>query len=453
MAERMRVLYVDDDSEFLTLTVEELEQANEAFDVSTAENATLARKTLDSTDVECIVCDYKMPGQDGLDFLSDIRDEYPSLPFILYTGKGSEEVASEAFSAGATEYVQKDSSTSQYTVLANRIENAVAQYRAEKRSERARRRRKQMLDRFFDGYFAFDESLDVQEVNESAASFLGLSRDEILGANYTEVLDADSVYEACKEALANDEPQRVEKVAGFKQGHWVEARMFPVGDGLTVYFRDVTAQAEYEHALERQNERLEQCTRIVSHDLRNPLNVAQLRVTLLQDESDSPHLDAIERAHDRMETIVDETLILARQDETMIQKERVNVETAAQNSWEEVPTADATLVIEDPPVVTADPDRLQHVFENLYRNAVTHAGETVCLEVDSCKEGFYVADDGPGIPDKIADTLFEFGVTSDEDGTGYGLAIVEEVIDAHDWNIEVAESESGGARFEVTGIE
>jgi PAS domain S-box-containing protein len=71
-----------------------------------------------------------MPNQNGIEFLRSVREIYPDLPFILFTGKGSEEVASEAISAGVSDYLQKESGTDQYTVLANRIANLVSQYRA-----------------------------------------------------------------------------------------------------------------------------------------------------------------------------------------------------------------------------------------------------------------------------------------------------------------------------------
>ncbi len=67
--------------------------------------------------------------------------------------------------------------------------------------------------------------------------------------------------------------------------------------------------------------------------------------------------------------------------------------------------------------------------------------------------GFYVADDGPGIPEDERDEVFERGYTTSDDGTGFGLAIVSEIVDAHGGRITVAESEDGGVRFDVTGVQ
>ena len=102
----------------------------------------------------------------------------------------------------------------------------------------------------------------------------------------------------------------------------------------------------------------------------------------------------------------------------------------------------------------ADERRLQRLFENLYRNAVEHGGEDVTVTVgDIDGEGFFVADDGPGIPPDERDRVFQSGYSGDEDGTGFGLAIVERIVEAHGWAIHVTESDTGGARFEITGLE
>lgn len=102
--------------------------------------------------------------------------------------------------------------------------------------------------------------------------------------------------------------------------------------------------------------------------------------------------------------------------------------------------------------VRADRSRLRQLVANLLRNAVAHGGETVTITVGELDEGFYVEDDGPGIPQKTLDTVFEGGYSTSEDGTGFGLSIVKQVAEAHGWTVGVTEGANGGARFEITGV-
>jgi PAS domain S-box-containing protein len=210
---------------------------------------------------------------------------------------------------------------------------------------------------------------------------------------------------------------------------------------------------ERERQLRRENERLEEFASIVSHDLQNPLMVAQGRASAAIEDCDSEHLPYVERSLDRMERIIDDTLTLARAGMTVGETERVAVDRLAEKCWAAIDTAEAELRVGDVPPVDADPDRLRHVFENLYRNAVEHAGPNATVRVGPLAAGFFVEDTGSGIPPDRREDVFEPGHTTAEDGTGFGLAIVADIVEAHGWTIDATESDDGGARFEVTGIE
>lgn len=223
--------------------------------------------------------------------------------------------------------------------------------------------------------------------------------------------------------------------------------------GRVWFFRDITERVEYEEKLENQNDRLEEFASVASHDLRNPLSVAQGRLELARDESDNPHLDAIDQAHDRMEAIITDILTIARDGNEGVEVDSVSLQTVGETSWGHVDTQNASLSIVTDKIILADERRLIQILENLFRNAVDHGGKDVTVTVGDLEEGFYVEDDGPGIPVDEREEVFEAGFSTDAEGTGFGLNIVQEISKAHGWEVEVTEGQSGGARIEFNGVE
>ncbi|MGM0448357.1 MAG: ATP-binding protein [Methanobacteriota archaeon] len=215
-----------------------------------------------------------------------------------------------------------------------------------------------------------------------------------------------------------------------------------------------------EEEVARERDRLEEFASLVSHDLRSPLNVAAGNLEIvsdrLADESiDVEELGAVKRSLDRMDALIEDLLALARQGSGIDGTEPVPLADLVAECWETVDTESATLSVETDAVVAADRSRLRQALENLFGNAVTHAGPAVTVAVGALPDGdgFYVEDDGTGIDPANREEVFEAGVTSDPDGTGFGLKIVAEVVEAHDWTVELAESETGGARFEFRGVD
>ncbi len=211
----------------------------------------------------------------------------------------------------------------------------------------------------------------------------------------------------------------------------------------------LTAQREQ---LRQQNERLDRFASAVSHDLRNPLTVARGALERYRETGDESALDDVAYGHERMADIIDDVLTLARADGDVDATERLGLAPIAEDAWAGVDTDDLSLSVRTDATVEADPGRLRRLLENLFRNAAEHAdGATVVRvgDVDDA-DGFSVADDGPGFPD---DDVFEHGYTTAEEGTGFGLAIVEELAGAHGWSITGTDSVEGGARVEVTGVD
>ncbi len=204
-----------------------------------------------------------------------------------------------------------------------------------------------------------------------------------------------------------------------------------------------------ERERERQNERLEEFASVVSHDLRNPLGVARGRLELANEENPTEHDEDIQWALSRMDSLIEDLLALARQGAVVDETSVVSLESVARAAWTGIESGPATLVVEDElGEIEADADRLARLFENLFRNAIEHSTHEVSVRVGRFSEGFFVADNGPGIPERERERVFESGYSTGK-GTGLGLAIVRTIAEAHGWEVSISRSEAGGACFEV----
>jgi signal transduction histidine kinase len=328
----------------------------------------------------------------------------------------------------------------------------------------------------------------VVNVNEQAVPFLTVDPDEAIGSSVGEVLRPFAVPPAPR----SGEPESDrEVVTDPETGRAYQRTGTPLTDcdgilmGQLVVLQDITERVRRERRLRQQNEQLEEFASVVSHDLRNPLNVISARSQLARETGEAEHFDALDRATDRMDRLIDDLLQLARQGQTVDETERVSLRAVAEDAWSLVNAPEADLRIESDMYVEADRDRLQQAFENLFRNAIDHGGQDVSLVVepldydaengvltesddegegeerDHTRAGFAVEDDGPGIPAEERDRVFDYGHTTEADGTGFGLAIVKEIVEAHGWEIQAVDgdlasshdgTEYGGARFEITGV-
>jgi signal transduction histidine kinase len=204
----------------------------------------------------------------------------------------------------------------------------------------------------------------------------------------------------------------------------------------------------------RRAERLERFASFVSHDLRGPISVLHGRLDMAEETGDPAQFDACREAVDRMDTMIDDLLALARAGDAAEDREPVPLADAVRRAWETV-GGEGRLAVETDRTLSADPGPLDQLLTNLLRNAVQHGapdGGPVAVEVGDTPDGFYVADDGPGVPRDERASVFERGYTTETGGTGFGLAIVEAVADAHGWTVRVEESATGGARVEVRGV-
>ena len=207
--------------------------------------------------------------------------------------------------------------------------------------------------------------------------------------------------------------------------------------------------------LREQNERLDEFAGIVAHDLRNPLSGAIGFLELAQDQVSGQVADFLDRVRgslSRMETMIAECLMLAKEGTDVGERAHVDLDAVVREAWDGVRTRDATLSVDVSPdaTVLADEMRLRRLFENLFRNCVEHGGPDVAVTVTGDGDGFAVADDGPGLPDDVERAL----TAADADNIksfGLGLLVVQRVISGHGWDLAV-ESGADGTRIAVSDV-
>lgn len=316
-----------------------------------------------------------------------------------------------------------------------------------------------LAESFPDGaVYLIDENFEHVRARGEALERADLSPTDIEGHTPHEVFPDELADEACEhyEQAFNGNKTTFERKY---RGEHYRVRVTPVRvdenevDYVMAVAQSITEHVENKRRLEQQNKQLDEFVSVVSHDLRSPLSVAEGNLELLREECDSDRIESIGSALTRMDNLIDDLLQLARTGDGISDREQVNLANLFQNCWRNIETTDATIQINVDGTVQADKGRLSQVFENLMRNAIEHTEQTVTVTVGELEDGFYIADDGDGIPEDERDDVFEAGYTTADDGIGFGLSIVSDIVEAHGWEIHLTESTEGGARFEITGVE
>ncbi|WP_435359224.1 ATP-binding protein [Haloarchaeobius sp. DFWS5] len=344
-----------------------------------------------------------------------------------------------------------------------------------------------------DVFYVFNDELELTRWNDRLATVSGYTDEELAGLSLEEIVaenDREVVVSSFQRVLSDGGTAQVEATFVAKNGldvpyEFTAARLQNSGDerpAVVGMGRDVTDRA-LRRELTRQNERLEKFASIVSHDLRNPLTVANLNLDLGRDTGDDEYFEKVDRALGRMNDLIEDLLALARKGQVVGEVEPVSLSSAVKTSWSNVDSGTATLELVDSAVILADEPRLSDLLVNLFRNAVEHGstspqqaedavehgsngsqnesadttehddgGSTIRVGLLDDDSGFFVEDDGVGIPEKEREKVFEYGYSTSEEGTGFGLAIVQSIAEAHGWTVSLTESDTGGARFEVRGI-
>ncbi|MBV0902855.1 PAS domain S-box protein [Haloarcula salina] len=319
------------------------------------------------------------------------------------------------------------------------------------------------------GVLITDVDGTIEYVNDAFETISGYTAAEAVGETPALLKSGahdQAFYRALWETVLAGDVWQGEVVNERKGGerYVIDQTIAPItdSDGETTGFvainRDITDIKQYERELEAQNERLKQYGQTVAHDLRNPLTplyaeVDRLRALMDDDEVDAESVrercDSIDEIVRRMEALIDDLLTMAEQGQLVLHPEAVSLEEVATAAWAQIETPNASLDVDSTPI-QADHDRVIEMLSNLFRNAIEHGGDAVHVRIGPLdfEEGFFVADDGPGIPAAERERVLDRGYTTDESGTGFGLAIVDQIADAHGWSVSVTEGRTGGARFE-----
>jgi PAS domain S-box-containing protein len=392
------------------------------------------------------------------------------------------------------EVVPAEVVTSRVTIDGNPYQvNTVRDATDRKRQEGELERFRSAVEHAGHSVLITDADGTIEYVNDAFEAMSGYSAAEAIGGTPRLLRSGehdDAFYRDLWETILGGEIWQGEVINERKDGtqYVVDQTIAPITDdgsitGFVAVNRDVTALKEYERELEAQNDRLKQYGQTVAHDLRNPLALLDAELTqfeaTIDPEAETIAAESVRRfctdigtTVDRMQALIDDLLAMAEHGQRVLAAEPTSIEAVATDAWEQIDTESATLSVEDTEI-DADPDRLRELLTNLFRNSVEHgstsnrpraddsvehgstdnrseADDEVHVRVQPLDftEGFAVEDDGPGIPEDERGDVFERGFTTAEEGTGFGLAIVEQIANAHGWSVSVTEGRDGGARFE-----
>lgn len=323
-----------------------------------------------------------------------------------------------------------------------------------------------ILDTINDPMFVFNQEWRLVDYNPATATITPDLTDHSIGTTLQEILPDLAAVVTDTTATSRFE---CSLPVGDEEHHFSvvvsDITRTATAEGYVLLLRDITERRRREEQLretkarledsnaelKQANERLDNFASVVAHDLRNPLTIATGYAEIAEETGEQEHFENIATAHDRMEQLIDDLLTLARNETTVDDLQQLDIGVAAREAWELVDTASASLTVtDDVSVMKGDSGRVVQLFENLFRNAIEHGGNTSEITVGDLAggSGFFVEDDGVGIPSDMRDTVLEHGVTTNDEGTGFGLSIVADIAADHGLDVTVTSGTQGGARFE-----
>jgi len=488
-ATKPRILFVEDEP---MLRAHLAEALSEEYCVDTAGTGREALTVLLRAKPDLVVTDIVMPEMDGVELLKTLRSvpSTQAIPVLLLSGRAPEEQRLEGFREGADGYLAKPYSERELRALIGSMIQSARQRAAAVRREaiaeadrRALADHSTLLESITDAFFALDRDWRFTYVNQRALDYYGKPRDELLGRSIWEVFPVTAgtmLHEQYEKAL------RTQCSAAFETksvltGRWVDIRAYPTGQGLAVYFRDVSdrklAEQELQAALtklEESDRRKDEFLALLSHELRNPLAPIANGLSLLKlcgtaEPVSQRALGIMERQLSHLVRLVDDLLDVGRltHGKLRLRVQRASLLDILGRALEGARTALesrghtlTTDVRAHDLMLEGDADRLIQVFTNLVQNSIkyTDAGGHIRITLD--REGdeavIAVTDNGVGIPANALEQVFEmFSQVKLQQpraggGLGIGLALVRAIVQMHGGTIRATSAGPGlGCTFTV----
>lgn len=233
----------------------------------------------------------------------------------------------------------------------------------------------------------------------------------------------------------------------------INARLFEYNNKHTVLLiaRDITERKSMEQLLIQQKEALREFAHITAHDLRNPLTAIYGYTNLLKQGYETTYVDKILLLTQNMLGLIKKSLALADAGMSIGTLEPVDLNECVRYVVEHAVPKNITITIGDLPIVKGDRQKIIQMFQNLLENAVTH-GEPKLIEINCLKTNnryqLRITNDGKEIPAYIKEKMFKQKLTTKNETGGYGLLIVQKVIESHGWEIKLLDEPK--TSFQIT---
>jgi len=461
-----------DDSKFMLAQAEHFLGSCDDIDIYMTTSPKEVLNIISKRDIDVIVSDYNMPNMNGIQLFERIREEFDKdIPFIIFTGKGEEKIASRALNIGADRYLLKEGDLKErYKMVENAIKDEYERYRYELELEKSRKELKHQKEMYktlvessFAGIIISDYEDNIRFVNEKFSDMLGYKEDELIGKNLRQFVPEDDKdkldagTERRKEGYPGSYETKIEHKDGKTIHVIIHASPYSMEldgkQGIIGVITDITERKEIE-------ERDELLHSLLRHDIGNMIQVIQGYAQILEEDIENDSLEQmvkeIDTATNKAQDLIQKTRTLRKLDKE--QKSRpVNIHTLLDSILSDYKDNPEKITLDynydDDDFLVEGGPLLKEAFTNIIENGIKHSKgnkmrATVKKENDIVVT--LIEDDGKGIPDEQEESVFDEGYKKGNSaGSGLGLYLVKSIIEKYGGSIKIDDSELGGALFEI----